>query len=136
MPTPGRVLVVDDHELWRSHIRAVLQDHPHWLIIAEASDGLEAVEKAQAFKPDVILLDIGLPKLNGIAAARHILAALPHVRILFLSGHRSPTIVTVALGTGAHGYLLKSDAHCLLLAMEEIRDGKAFISEGLNKEPL
>jgi len=130
----GRVLVVDDHEWWRSYVCAILENHPQWLIVAEASNGLEAVDKALALKPDVILLDLGLPALNGIGTARQILTAVPHARILFLSAHRSPSILKAALSTGAHGYLLKSDVEDLLVAMEAISEGKRFISEGLKSE--
>jgi CheY-like chemotaxis protein len=130
----GRVLVVDDHELWRNHIRSALQGHPRWTIVGEAADGLDAVQKARALKPDLILLDIGLPALDGIVTARHILAADPESKILFFSEHRSPDIVGAALRIGARGYLLKSDARRLLAAMNAIGDGQRFISDGVTGE--
>jgi DNA-binding NarL/FixJ family response regulator len=127
----GFVLLVDDNEPWRCFIRAALQNHPRWLIIGEGSNGLEAVEKARDLKPDVILLDVGLPSLNGVAAARQILAVDPQLKILFLSEQRSPDIIEAALRTGARGYLLKSDAHWLLAALEAVSEGRLFISTGL-----
>jgi DNA-binding NarL/FixJ family response regulator len=134
MTVLDRVLVVDDHELWRSHIRAVLQHHPRWVIVGEASNGLEAVQKARDLKPDVIVLDIGLPALNGLEAARQILAVDPDSKVLFFSEHRSPDIVEGALGTGAGGYLLKSDALRLLEALEAVSDGRPFLSKGLKRK--
>jgi two-component system nitrate/nitrite response regulator NarL len=131
MSVPGRVLVVDDHDLWRIRIRAALQDHPRWSVIAEASDGLGAIQKAKDLRPDVILLDVDLPALNGLVAASRILAADPQSKILFISEPRSPDIVETALRTGARGYLLKSDAHRLLTAIEAVSEGKPFVSEGL-----
>jgi chemotaxis response regulator CheB len=83
-----RVLVVDDHKLWRDYFSSALRDLPQWRIIGEASDGLEAVQKAQELKPDLILLDVGLPTMDGIQAARRILANDPSSRILFVSEQR------------------------------------------------
>lgn len=125
------VLVVDDHELWRGHVRAALKDHRRWSIVAEVSNGFDAIEKAAALRPDLILLDIGLPVLNGMAAARQILANDPQSRIMFMSANGSPAMVEAAMRMGVRGYLLKSDAHQLVAAMDAISQGQAFISEGL-----
>ena len=130
----GRVLLVDDNEPWRRYLRDTLEKHPGWEIVAEGSNGFEAVQKAAAVKPDLILLDIELPMKSGIAAAREILAADPQSRILFISGHRSAAIVGTALETGARGYLLKSDAHQLIDAVEAVASGRRFISGGLTSE--
>lgn len=125
------VLVVDDLELWRGHVRTALKDHPRWSIVAEVSNGFEAIEKAAALRPDLILLDIGLPVLSGLAAARQILANDPQSRIMFMSANRSPAMVEAAMRMGARGYLLKSDAHLLVAAMDAISQGQVFISEAL-----
>jgi DNA-binding NarL/FixJ family response regulator len=125
------VLVVDDHELWRSHVRAALKDHRRWSIVAEATNGFDAIEKAAALRPDLILLDIGLPVLSGMTAARQILANDPHARIMFVSANGSPAMVEAAMHMGVRGYLLKADAHRLVAAMDAISQGQAFISEGL-----
>jgi DNA-binding NarL/FixJ family response regulator len=125
------VLVVDDHELWRGHVRAALKDQRRWSIVAEVSNGFDAIEKAAALRPDLILLDIGLPVLNGMAAARQILANDPQSRIMFMSANGSPAMVEAAMRMGVRGYLLKSDAHQLVAAMDAISQGLAFISEGL-----
>src|SRR5687767_5057885 len=105
-----RVLVVDDHESWRSHVSSALQKNLQCQVIGQAADGLEAVQKAERLRPDLIVLDIGLPTMNGIAAARRILTSAPDAKILFLSQHLSPEVVQAALDTGACGYVVKSDA--------------------------
>ncbi len=122
-----RVLVVDDFQPWRSFASRTFQTNPELQIVGEASDGLEAVQKAQELQPDLILLDIGLPTLNGIAAARQILQHAPTIKILFLSEQRSSDIVEEALGMGARGYVLKSDAaNELLPNVEAVLQGKQF----------
>jgi DNA-binding NarL/FixJ family response regulator len=132
-----RVLVVDDYEPWRRHIESALQACPRWQVVGEAADGLDAVQKAQALQPDLILLDVGLPGLNGIEAARRILALDPDRRILFLSENRSWDIVEAALGVGGPGYVLKSDAgRDLLAAMDAVVEGRRFISRSLDGASL
>jgi DNA-binding NarL/FixJ family response regulator len=132
-----RVLVVDDYERWRRHVVDTIQPHPAWQVIGEADDGLEAVQKVRRLRPDLILLDIGLPTLDGIEAARRIIADDPDARILFLSEHRSLDIVGTALATGARGYVVKSDAgRDLLPAMQAAVDGTSFVSAGLNAGAL
>jgi len=110
----------------------VLQARPEWQVISEASGGLEAVEKARGLKPDLILLDIGLPKLNGIEAARQIRQLSPSSKIIFLSQNNDLDIVRAALSTGAHGYVLKTDVRRELLpAMDAVLRGKQFVSTSL-----
>src|SRR5262245_13185244 len=124
-----RVLVVDDYEPWREHITSTLRKHQQWQIVGEAADGFEAVQKAHALSPDLILLDIGLPVLNGIQAGRRILSQNPDAKILFVSEHRSRDIVEAALASGARGYIVKSDAgRELLPAMQATFDGQRFVS--------
>jgi DNA-binding NarL/FixJ family response regulator len=130
----GRVLLVDDNEPWRRQLCDALKTHPRWAVVAEASNGFEAVHKAAAVKPDLILLDIEMPIQSGLAAAREILAADPQSRILFISAHDDAAIVGAALATGARGYLLKSGAHQLVDAMDAVAAGHRFISDGLTCE--
>jgi two-component system NarL family response regulator len=131
MPVNDRVLVIDDHERWRQQIHSILRDG-QWQVVGEGADGLEGVEKAAVLAPDIILLDVELPGLNGLDAARRILARTPATRIAFLSAHRSWDIAAAAMGTGARGSLLKSQAgHELLPAMTAIAAGKRFISATL-----
>jgi DNA-binding NarL/FixJ family response regulator len=105
-----RILVVDDFEPWRSFLRSFLRHHAAFQIICEASDGLEAVEKSRELLPDLILLDVGLPTLNGIEAAKQIRKVSPRSKIVFLSGNTVPEIVREALRVGGCGYVVKSDA--------------------------
>jgi DNA-binding NarL/FixJ family response regulator len=127
-----RILVVDDIELWRQLISSMLHARPGFQVIDEASDGVEAVQKAEELKPDLILLDIGLPGLNGIEAARRIHRVSPNSKILFASENQSSDVVEEALRTGGGGYVLKSSAaRDLLPAVEAILEGEQFISASL-----
>ena len=111
-----RVLLVDDHEIARRGIRSVLARDANLDVIAETADGEEAVKKAGELHPAVILLDISLPGISGIQAARRIRVVSPETRIIFLSQHDSVQIAKDALSVGAHGYVVKSDAGHALLA--------------------
>jgi DNA-binding NarL/FixJ family response regulator len=127
-----RILVVDDFKDWLRQARLLLQSRSECQVIAEASDGLEAVRKAQDLKPDLILLDIGLPKLNGIEAARRIRQRSPSSKIIFLSQNSNLDFVRAALGTGALGYVLKTDAgRELLHAMDAVLGGEQFFSSSV-----
>jgi DNA-binding NarL/FixJ family response regulator len=122
---------VDDFEPWRRFVSSQLQQHPELLIICEASDGLEAVQKAEELQPDLILLDIGLPTLNGIEAARRIRELAPQAKILFVSQESSSDLVQEAFALGARGYVIKSNGETdLLAAVNEIIAGKRFASNG------
>ncbi len=114
-----RILIADDHEVARQGIRSVLESHGGWEVCAEAKDGREAVEYASKLKPDIFLLDIGMPNLNGLDAARQILAIMPDACILVLTIHDSEQVVREVLGAGARGFLLKSDAGRDLVAAVE-----------------
>lgn len=123
-----KVLVVDDLEDFRRFICSVLQEKPE-LQVTQASDGLEAVEKVEELKPDLILLDIGLPTLNGLAVARHVRKLVPEVKILFLSVESDPDVMQEALSTGALGYVHKWRAQSdLLAAVEAVLRGERFVS--------
>ena len=127
-----RILVTDDFAPWRRLVSSLLEKNPGWHVVAEAVDGLEAVQKAQELTPDLILLDIGLPKLSGIEAARRIRKVAPNSRILFVSTHADLTLGEVALDTGASGYVFKLNAgRELLPAVEAVLAGKRFVSRGL-----
>jgi len=126
------VLVVDDFEPFRRFICSRLESRPDLEVIGEASDGLEAVEKAQALKPDLILLDIGLPSLNGIEAARRISSLIPATTILFVSQISDADVVQEALSNGAIGYVWKQDAGIdLLRGVESALRGTRFVSSGI-----
>jgi DNA-binding NarL/FixJ family response regulator len=127
-----RVLVVEDYGPWLRFISSELQKLSNLQAIGEVSDGQEAVRQAQELQPDLILLDIGLPTINGIEAARRIREVSPASKILFVSENRSPEIAEEALNTGAGGYVLKSDAATELLpAIKAVLEGKQFVSVNL-----
>jgi DNA-binding NarL/FixJ family response regulator len=126
-----RMLVVEDFEPWRRFISSMVEQEPQLRIICEVSDGLEAVQKAKELKPDLILLDLGLPKLNGIDAARQIRRFTPKSKILFLSQESSAAVVQEALGIGT-GYVVKADAgRELLPAVKAVMLGEQFLSSRL-----
>lgn len=128
-----RVLVVDDYERWRRLLISILSQQPGWLIVGEVADGLSAVAKAQELQPDLILLDIGLPGLNGIQVARQIRRLAPGSKVLFISEHRSQDIAEEALRTGALGYIVKSDAgRDLLPGIKAVLQGHQFVSARLS----
>ena len=110
-----RILVVEDYKAWRARIRSLLQERPQWQVICEAADGLEAVQKAKELKPDLVLLDVGLPKLDGIEAARLIRNVSPKSKIVFLTADDSSEVEQAALSTGAEGFVNKARAHSDLL---------------------
>lgn len=127
-----RVLLVDDFEPWRTHVRSFLSEQPRFEVVAEASDGSEAVQRAEEVQPGLILLDIGLPRLSGIDAARLIRQVAHAAKILFVSENRDLDIIRAALSAGGHGYVVKSDAASdLLVAMRTVVRGKQFASRSV-----
>ena len=127
-----RVLVVDDHEPWLRFVRLALLARQELEVIGQCTDGPAAVQKAEELQPDLVLLDIGLPALNGIEVARRIREISPTSKILFVSENRSLDIAEEALEAGGGGYVVKSDAAKELLpAINAILEGKRFISAAL-----
>lgn len=127
-----RVLIVDDFPAWRSFVRLEVKQKKAWQIVSEASDGVEAIQKACEFRPEVVVLDIGLPGLTGLEVAECILRDLPATKILFLSENRSPEVVQESLRIGASGYVLKSDsAKDFLPAIAAVLRGEIFLSTNL-----
>jgi DNA-binding NarL/FixJ family response regulator len=124
-----RILIADDHEVVRAGVRSLLESEADCEICGEAVTGREAVTLAQELAPDVVILDISMPELNGLDAARKILSAVPGVRVLILSMHESEELVQQMLDIGAHGYILKSDAgRELAAAMQALRKREAFFT--------
>jgi len=124
-----RILLVDDFAAWRRYVLENLRRNQNLQVIDVASDGLEGVLKAEVLQPDLILLDIGLPKLNGIEAARRIRKVAPDSKIIFLTQESSAEVVETALSLGARGYVLKEDAERdLLAALEAVILGRTFVS--------
>jgi DNA-binding NarL/FixJ family response regulator len=132
-----RILIADDHEVARRGIRSLLESHPGWEVCAEAKDGRDAVELAMSMKPDLVLLDIGMPNLNGLEAARQILATSPNVAILILTMHDSDNVIREVLRAGARGFLLKSDAgRDLVAAVEALESQKTFFTPRVSQMVL
>ena len=135
---PVRVLIVEDNAPFRRIICSTLEKRPELQIVCEVSDGLEAVQKAEKLQPDLILLDIELPTLNGIDAARQIRKLAPDSKIIFLTQESSADVVREALSLGAWGYVLKVRAGVeLLAAVEAVMLGKQFVSSTqANHKPI
>ncbi|MBZ5658287.1 MAG: response regulator transcription factor [Acidobacteriia bacterium] len=131
-PSAVRILVVDDFEPWRRQVCSIVQTRPELRVVAEAADGLDAVQKAQELQPDLILLDIGLPNLDGLEAAKRIRQVASGARIIFVTQNGDKDIVRAALGMGARGYVLKTHAGSdLLPAVAGVLGGDDFVSSGI-----
>lgn len=131
---PVRILIADDHPLIRSGLRALLEREGEFEVIGEASDGYEAIELAAHLKPDVAMLDVGMPRLNGIDAAQHISERIAGVRIILVSMHSDEAYVLRALKSGARGYLLKASPEAdVLTAVRAIAAGNAYFSPKITK---
>jgi DNA-binding NarL/FixJ family response regulator len=132
-----RILIADDHEVARHGIRALLESHPGWVVCGEAKDGRETVELAERLTPDLILLDIGMPNLNGLEATRQILATSPEAVILILTMHDTDHVVREVLRAGARGFLLKSDAgRDLVAAVEALQRQRTFFTTRVSQMVL
>jgi DNA-binding NarL/FixJ family response regulator len=118
--SPTRILVVDDSQAMRRGLRHLLERHPHWWVCGEASDGREAVKKAQEIEPDVIVLDFQMPEMNGLDAAKSITKRSPRVPILMVSMHMSPQLAEEARKVGIRGVCAKSDVFCVVEAVETL----------------
>ncbi|MGC4054687.1 MAG: response regulator transcription factor [Paludibaculum sp.] len=132
---PGiRVLLADDHKLMRSGLRLLVEQQPEFRVVGEAGDGRQAVALALELKPDVAVLDIGMPELNGIEAAHQITEQLPETAVVMLSMHSDESYVLRALKAGARGYLLKDSAEAdLVQAILAVREGKSFFSPAVSQ---
>src|SRR5580704_10986664 len=135
--TDLRILLADDHTLLRQGLRKILQERPDWEVVAEAGDGREAVRQTLAVQPDIAILDIGMPLLNGIEATRQIVRRLPDIRVLILSMHANEAYIIQALKAGAKGYLLKDSADTdLIRGVAAVASGKSFFSPAVAKVML
>ena len=124
-----RILLADDHTLVRQGLRRILEEQPEWRVVAEAGNGLDAVSLAADLQPDIVILDIGMPKLNGLEAARQITKKAPEARVLILSMHADEVHITKAVEAGAAGYLVKDSADRELVnAVTATAEGKSYFS--------
>jgi two-component system, NarL family, response regulator NreC len=129
-----RIVLADDHVVMRNGLKLLLERQPNFAVAGEAVNGREAVEICEKLKPDVLVLDIAMPNLNGIEAARQISAKLPHTAIVILSMHSDESYVLRALKAGARAYLLKDSAEAdLINAIRAVSEGKAFFSPAISK---
>jgi DNA-binding NarL/FixJ family response regulator len=126
---PARIIIADDHELVRKGLAAVVAETGTWKVVAEAGNGRQAVQLVSEHKPDIAILDLTMPELNGLEATRQILAAEPQTRVLILTAHESEQLIREVLGAGAQGYVLKSDAGRILIgAVESLLEGRTFFT--------
>ena len=129
----ARILLVDDHEIIRKGLRSILEPRKDWVIVGEATTGREAVKKVEELKPDVVVMDISMPELNGLEAVRQIVRLVPRTEVLVLTMHESEDLVREVLEAGARGYLLKSDAASqLIAAIETLRVHKPYLTSKVN----
>jgi DNA-binding NarL/FixJ family response regulator len=132
-----RILLADDHTMVRQGLRKVLEEHREWEVVAEASNGREAVRLAEEHKPDVAIIDVAMPLLNGIETTRQIVKRVPGTRVLVLSMHADEAYVTQILQAGATGYLLKDSADVdLMQAVSAVSIGKSFFSPSIARVML
>jgi two-component system response regulator NreC len=134
VPNKLRVLLVDDHALVRRGFRRMLEDEPSFQVVGEASDGAEALQRAEELRPDVIVMDCALPQVNGIEATRLILKKLPDTSILMLSMHSEDTLVRQAMEAGARGYILKNAMDLdLVSAIRNVAEGKTVLDPQISR---
>jgi two-component system, NarL family, response regulator NreC len=132
-----RILLADDHTLVRQGLRRMLEERPDWQVVAEAGDGREAVRLAEAHQPDVAIIDVAMPLLNGVETTRQITRRAPRVHVLVLSMHADEAYVTQILKAGAIGYLLKDSADVdLMRAITAVASGKSFFSPAVARMML
>ena len=127
-----RILIADDHEVVRRGMRVLLESQPGWEVVGEAANGRQAVEMAMALRPDVVVLDITMPELNGLEATRQMREAVPQTQVLVLTVHESEQVAREVLDAGARGYVLKSDAgRDLIAAVDALRQHKPFFTSSV-----
>jgi DNA-binding NarL/FixJ family response regulator len=132
--SPLRIVVVDDHAVVRRGVRALLESHAGWEVVAEAATGREALDAVKRHQPEVVVMDLSLPDLNGLEATRQIVRDSPRTEVLVLTMHHSEQLAREVLQAGARGYVLKSDADdSLITAVDALRQHKPFLTSGVTE---
>ena len=133
-PTPLRIVVVDDHAVVRRGVRALIESRAGWEVVAEAATGREALDAVKRLRPEIVVMDLILPELNGLEATRQIVRESPHTEVLVLTMHHSEELARQVLKAGARGYVLKSDAdQNLIAAIDALRQHKPFLTSGVTE---
>ncbi|NLI82713.1 MAG: response regulator transcription factor [Deltaproteobacteria bacterium] len=132
-----QILIAEDHTILREGLRMLLSSNPDLAVVGEAEDGIAAVRSAEALKPDLILMDLSMPRMNGMAAIQEIKRSCPETRILVLTVHKTEEYILAALKAGADGYVLKDATHNeLMLAIQCVLSGKAYLSPGISEKVI
>jgi RNA polymerase sigma factor (sigma-70 family) len=137
MNKKSRIVIAEDHTILREGLRSLLSSHPEFEIVGEAEDGREAIQCVEKFKPDLILTDLSMPRMNGMEAIKEIKRQSPETKILVLTVHKTEEYILATLQAGADGYLLKDSTHAeLLMAVKHVLGGKRYISPGISDKVL
>ncbi len=137
MPERKKIVIAEDHTILREGLRMLLSANPAFEVVGEAQDGLEAIRSVESLKPDLILMDLSMPRMNGVGAIQEIKKLHPSTKILVLTVHKTEEHILTALKTGADGYILKDATHGeLMLAMDNIFSGKSYLSPGISEKVI
>ena len=137
MAEKKRIVIAEDHTILREGLRMLLSSNPEFEVVAEAQDGLEAIRAVEAQKPDLILMDLSMPRMNGMGAIQEIKKQVPNTKILVLTVHKTEEYILTTLKAGADGYILKDATHSeLMLAIENIFLGKSYLSPGISEKVI
>ena len=137
MPERKRIVIAEDHTILREGLRMLLSSNPAFEVVGEAQDGLEAIRSVESLKPDLILMDLSMPRMNGVGAIQEIKKQSPSTKILVLTVHKTEEHILTTLKTGADGYILKDATHSeLMLAIENIFSGRSYLSPGISEKVI
>jgi DNA-binding NarL/FixJ family response regulator len=137
MPEKKRIVIAEDHTILRAGLRILLSSNPEFEVVGEARDGLEAIRSVDTCKPDLILMDLSMPRMNGVGAIQEIKKQSPSTKILVLTVHKTEEHILTALKTGADGYILKDATHSeLMLAIDNILSGRSYLSPGISEKVI
>jgi DNA-binding NarL/FixJ family response regulator len=137
MPERKRIVIAEDHTILREGLRMLLSSNPEFEVVGEARDGLEAIRAVDTLKPDLILMDLSMPRMNGVGAIQEIKKQSPSIKILVLTVHKTEEHILTALKTGADGYILKDATHSeLMLAIDNIFSGRSYLSPGISEKVI